>query len=153
MLRLEAFRPSLVGRLVGLLVFKTRFVCQTPKHIPACRSGLFILHHIVKWTKITNKYTNKNRLLQLCSWSRGIERWHGYDQICRKFNSFRGKKLDFQKFPQKCVTCDTPNLAIDGMICKLVEEITTSQAVLDLYETPIEVFLQQSCLKVVIHGI
>ena len=26
MLRLEASRPSLVGRLVGLLVFKTRFV-------------------------------------------------------------------------------------------------------------------------------
>jgi hypothetical protein len=42
------------------------------------------------------------------------------------------------------VTCDTPNLAIDGMICKLVEEITTLQAVLDLSETPTEVFLLKS---------
>jgi hypothetical protein len=41
------------------------------------------------------------------------------------------------------MTCDTQNLAIDGMICKLVEEITSNQAVLDL--SPIEVFLQQSC--------
>jgi hypothetical protein len=30
------------------------------------------------------------------------------------------------------------------MFCKLEEEITTSQAVLDLSETPIEVLLQQS---------
>ena len=30
---------------------------------------------------------------------------------------------------------DTPNSAIDGMICKLVEESTTNQAVLDLSET------------------
>jgi hypothetical protein len=51
--------------------------------------------------------------------------------------------MDFQKFPQKCVTCDTPNLAIDEMICELVEEITTNQAVLDLFETPIELFLQK----------
>jgi hypothetical protein len=42
---------------------------------------------------------------------------------------------------------DTPNSAIDGMICKLVEEITTNQTVLDLSETPIEVFMHQSCLK------
>jgi hypothetical protein len=42
-------------------------------------------------------------------------------------------------------TCNTPNSAIDGMNGKLVEEITTNQAVLDLSETPIEVFLQQSC--------
>jgi hypothetical protein len=34
---------------------------------------------------------------------------------------------------------------MDEMISNLVEEITTNQAVLDLSETPIEVFLQQSC--------
>jgi hypothetical protein len=39
------------------------------------------------------------------------------------------------------VTWDTPNSAIDGMICKLVEEITANLSVLDLPETPIEVFL------------
>ena len=66
-------------------------------------------------------------------------------QTCRKFESFRGQNLDYRKFPQKCVTCDTPNSALDRMIYKLVEEITTNQAVLDLSETPIEVFLQQSC--------
>jgi hypothetical protein len=43
------------------------------------------------------------------------------------------------------VTCNTPNSAIDGMNCKLVEEITRNQVVLDLSETPIEVFLHQSC--------
>jgi hypothetical protein len=43
------------------------------------------------------------------------------------------------------VTFNTPKSAIDGIICKLGEEITTNQAVLDLSETPIEVFLQQSC--------
>jgi hypothetical protein len=43
------------------------------------------------------------------------------------------------------MTCETPISAIDKMICKLVKEITTNQAVLDHSETPIEVFLQQSC--------
>jgi hypothetical protein len=51
------------------------------------------------------------------------------------------------------VICYTPDLAIDGMICELVEEITINQAVLDLSETPIEVFLQHPCLKVDLHRI
>jgi hypothetical protein len=41
------------------------------------------------------------------------------------------------------MTCDTPNSAIDGMIWKLVEEISTDQGVLDLSETQIELFLRQ----------
>jgi hypothetical protein len=28
-------------------------------------------------------------------------------QTCRKFESFCGQNLDFQKFPQKCMVCDT----------------------------------------------
>ena len=64
---------------------------------------------------------------------------------------FQGR--GWKEFPQKCVTCDTPNSGIDGLICKLVEEIIAHQAVLDLSATPIEVFLQQLCLKVVIHKI
>ena len=41
------------------------------------------------------------------------------------------------------MTSNTPNLAIDGIICKLVEEITTNQAVLVLSETPIEVVIHR----------
>jgi hypothetical protein len=40
------------------------------------------------------------------------------------------------------VTFDTSNWAMNGMICKLEEEIMANQFVLDLSETPIEVFLQ-----------
>jgi hypothetical protein len=42
------------------------------------------------------------------------------------------------------LTCDAPNFAIYGIIFKIVEEIITNQAVLDLSGNPIEVFLQQS---------
>jgi hypothetical protein len=38
--------------------------------------------------------------------------------------------------------CDLRHSKLDGMICKLAEEITTNQAILDLSETPIEVFLK-----------
>jgi hypothetical protein len=41
------------------------------------------------------------------------------------------------------VTCDTPKTAIYDL--QTVDEITTKQAVFDLSETPIKVFLQQSC--------
>ena len=37
-------------------------------------------------------------------------------QTCRKFESFRGQHLDFQKFPKKCLTCDTPTSVIYGKI-------------------------------------
>ena len=30
-----------------------------------------------------------------------------HSQTCRKFESFRGHNLDFQKLPQKCVTCES----------------------------------------------
>ena len=73
-----------------------------------------------------------------------LEHWP-VELTCKKVESFCGQNLDFQKFPQKCVTCSTPNFAIYGMICKLEEEMTTNQAGIDLSETPIEVFMKRSC--------
>jgi hypothetical protein len=74
-------------------------------------------------------------------------------QTCRNVESFLGQNWDLKKFQQNCVTCDTPNSTIDIMICQLVKEIKTNLAILDLSETPIEVFLQQSCSKGVINRI
>jgi hypothetical protein len=37
------------------------------------------------------------------------------------------------------------NQLFQSIICKLAEEITANQAALDLSETPVEVYLQQSC--------
>jgi hypothetical protein len=58
-----------------------------------------------------------------------------------------GQKFGFSEISAKYVTCDNPNFAIDGMICKLVQQITTNQADLDLSEIPNKVILQQSCQK------
>ena len=66
-------------------------------------------------------------------------------ESCLLFDPFHGQNLDFQKFLQKCLTFDTSNSAIDEMMCKLVQEITTNLAFLDLSEPTIEVFLQQVC--------
>ena len=45
-------------------------------------------------------------------------------QTCRKFKSFRNKHLDFQKFPNKCMTYDITFFENYWMICNIFEEIT-----------------------------
>ena len=68
-------------------------------------------------------------------------------QTCRKCTTFSAQNWDFQKFPQKCVTCDIQNFGKGRMICNIIEEITGNQADLHLSEKPREVFPQSSCKK------
>ena len=56
------------------------------------------------------------------------------NQTCRKFESFRGQNLDFQKFPQKYMSRDILNFQKYGLICNIIKEVTRNQADLDLSE-------------------
>jgi hypothetical protein len=56
--------------------------------------------------------------------------------------SFQAQNLNFQKCPQKYVTCDILNFQKYWLICYIIKEITRNKSDLDLSETSIEVFPQ-----------
>ena len=74
-----------------------------------------------------------------------------HKQTCRKFESFRGQNLDFQKFPQKCLTSDIVNSQKYWLICNIIKENIRNTSGLDIYDTSIKVFQHSSCQKVVTH--
>ena len=54
----------------------------------------------------------------------------------------RWPDLDFQIFPQQCVTSDIINFGKDSKVCDIIGEITRNQGNLDLSEQQIKVLLQ-----------
>jgi hypothetical protein len=68
-------------------------------------------------------------------------------QTYRKCKSFHNQNLDFQKFPQKCVTRNVQHFGKNCMIWYIIGKNTRYQADFYLYETSSEVFPQSPYKK------